>query len=351
MFVKLRKPGRKAMASLAVVAVFAVLSTAALLTIGLVMSKNSHRSAIAYASTVTESIAFDLDSIISQHQLMAITMSSILGSEPTRDREKVKKLLLDLFARSKWIVATYAGYEPNAFDGDDAPWVGKPTHTLNGQFVPFIHTPNKVGMIHDPARVFVDSLQNIDTYDFYLGPKRTNAPFITPPWTYRDHATGMLQKLVCLTAPIQWPDGSFRGMAGVNIDTGAMLEKFNSLKVFEHGMVFIVYKNGLLLTWPDESLTFTNTIFDIGDRFGKTNLDKLVADLAAGRKGAIEGRHPVLGTKSWLIYHPVPTSEWGVVVVAPRRDIFDSRNRVMAVLAVFLILLAGGTLYIVRRMM
>lgn len=348
---KLRKPGGKDLASLVVIAIFVVLSAAALLTVGLVMSRNSHRSAIAYASTVTESIAYDLDSIISQHQLMAVTMASILGSEPTRDREKVKKLLVDLFSRSKWIVATYAGYEPDAFDGDDAPWAGKPTHTLSGQFVPFIHTPNRYGMVHDASKAFVDSLRDIDKFDFYLGPKRTNAPFITPPWTYRDHATGVLTKIVCLTAPIQWPDGSFRGMAGVNIDTGAMLDKFNSLKVFEHGMVFIVYKNGLLLTWPDESLTFTNTILDIGDRFGKANLDKLVADLAAGRKGAIEGRHPLTGTKAWLVYHPVPTSEWGVVVVAPRKDVFDSRNRVLAIMAVFLVLLAGGTLYTMRRAM
>jgi methyl-accepting chemotaxis protein len=349
--VKFRKPGRKEMASLMVIAVFAALSIAALASIGLVLSKNSHRSAIAYASSVTESIAFDLDSIISQHQLMSITMASILSSDPTRDREKVKKLLFDLFGRSKWIVATYAGYEPNGFDGNDAPWAGKPTHTLSGQFVPFIHTPNQYGMVHEPSKVFVDSLRNIDKYDFYLGPKRTNAPFITPPWTYRDHATGMLQKLVCLTAPIQFPDGSFRGMTGVNIDTGAMLEKFNSMKVFEHGMVFIIYKDGLLLTWPEENLTFTNRIFDVADRFGKANLDKLVADIAAGRKGAIEGRHPMTGAKSWLVYHPVPSCEWGVVVVAPRRDIFDSRNRVLAVLAVFLVLLAGGTLYIIRRML
>ena len=344
-----RSLSTRAKAAIAVLLPLAFMALVTAVVTGYSLSRENRESALAYTSGVTETIALDLDRIISDHQLMAITMASIYSSEPTRDREKVKKLLVDLFGKSSWIVATYAGWEPDAFDGDDKPWAGKPTHTVTGQFVPFIHCPNSIGMIHDPARIFVDSLQNIDKYDFYMGPKRTNAPFITPPWTYRGHRTGNLQKLVCVTAPIQWPDGSFRGMAGVNIDTGAMLDKFNSLKVMDHGLVFIIYKTGLLLTFPDESITFSQTILDIGDRFGNANLDKLIADIAAGRKGVTYGRHPVTGVKSWIVYHPVPTSEWGVVLVAPRMDVFRSRNTLIIVLMALFVLTALGAFMVIRR--
>jgi hypothetical protein len=334
---------------LAVGALFVTVGTLALLGTGLTLSRSGREGAIAYASATTQSIAADLDRIIAEHELMAVTMASMLGSDPSRDREKIIRMLVDLFSRSKWVVATYAGYEPNAFDGDDKPWVGKPAHNPLGQFVPFIHTQSSLGMIHEPSKIFVDSLRDIDTYDFYMGPKRTNAPFITPPWTFRDHATGNLNKIVCLTAPIQWPDGSFRGMAGVNIDTRAILDRYNSIDAFEHGMVFTIYKDGLLLTWPDANLTFTHTILDIGERFGKANLNKLVADIAAGRKGVVNALHPVTGRKAWLVYYPVPTCEWGVVAVVPRVDIFHVRNRVLIIEAASLVILLGAIFAFILR--
>ncbi len=321
-------------------AVFLVIS----LVVGITTSRNSQQDALRYASEVTRSIALDLDKTISEHNHMAITLASILSSDPTKNRENVKKLLFDLFAKSPWITATYAGYEPNAFDGNDAPWRGKPTHTPAGQFVPFVHTPNSVGMLHDPALAICDSMQNIDTFDFYQSPKRLNAPYITPPWTYQSPGSDALQKLVCLTAPIQWPDGSFRGMAGVNVDTGAILDTFNSLKPFEHGMVFIIYNDGLLLTFPEQELTFSSKITDpeVAERFGKVNMERLVRDIAANRTGSVIGKNPITGDKSWLVYAPVPTSQWGVVVVAPERDVFAAKNRLLTTIIVVMLLSGLG---------
>ncbi len=148
---------------------------------GVTLSRSGREGAIAFASATTRSIAADLDRLVSEHEYMAVTLASVLSSDPTRNRENVIKILTDLYSQSSWIVATYAGYEPNAFDGDDRPWAGKPAHAPNGQFVPFIHPEASLGMVHEPSKIFVDSLRGIETFDFYLGPKRTNAPFITPP--------------------------------------------------------------------------------------------------------------------------------------------------------------------------
>ena len=320
------------------VSVFLVIT----LVVGIVTSRFSKENAINYATEVTHSIALDLEKTISDHNTMAITLASILTSNPTTSRENVKKMLFDLFDKSPWIVATYAGYEPNAFDGNDAPWVGKPSHTPKGQFVPFVHTPQKMGLTHNSSVIICDSLLNIGTYDFYQGPKRTNAPFITPPWTYLDPNTGLLQKLVCLTAPIKRADGSFRGMAGVNIDTGAILDKFNSLEVFKHGMVFIIYKDGLLLTFPEGKLTFDKKLSDIADRFGKADLGRLVKDISENRSGYMKGRHPITKAKSWLVYAPVPTSQWGVVVVAPERDVFAAKNGLLTTIIIVMLLSGLG---------
>ncbi len=312
-------------------AVFLVIS----LVVGITTSRNSQQDALRYASEVTRSIALDLDKTISEHNQMAITLASILSSDPTKNRANITQLLIDLSAKSPWLTATYAGYEPNAFDGNDAPWKGKPNHGANGQFLPFI-TINT----DSTGKKTLNSgyLQNIDIYDFYQGPKRTNAPFITPPWTYQD------AKFVSLTAPIQWPDGSFRGMAGVNIDTSALLDQYNSLTPFEHGMVLIVYNDGMLVTFPEPELAFVSKITDpeVAERFGKVNMERLVRDIAANRTGSVIGKNPITGDKSWLVYAPVPTSQWGVVVVAPERDVFAAKNRLLTTIIVVMLLSGLG---------
>lgn len=324
------------MACLAVV--FIIIS----IVIGMATSKTSEKNSLKYASEVTRSIALDLDKTISEHYTMAKTLASILNSNVITTRPAVVKMLIDLYGKSDWVVATYAGYEPDGFDGNDRPWKGKPVHNPAGQFLPFVHTHPKYGMIHDASKIIVDSLLNIETYDFYQGPKKANAPYITPPWVYLDPNTNVLQKIVCLTAPLQWPNGSFRGMAGVNINTGALLDKFNSLQVFPNGFVFIIHKDGLLLTFPDQKLTFEKKLSDIRDRFGNADLERLVSDIAGNRGGYIQGDHPVTGDASWLVYAPVPTTQWGVVVVAPKRDVFADKNRLLATTSILMALSGIG---------
>lgn len=314
------------------------------LVVAITTSRNSATDALEYAAEVTRSTALDMDKAISEHNHMTMTLASILSSDPTASRENVKRLLTDLFSKSDWITATYAGYEPNAFDGNDAPWRGKTAHAPNGQFLPFVHTPYSMGLVHDPAKLLCDSLQNIESQEFYQGPKRTNAPLITPPWTDQ-LANGVLLKLVCLVAPIQRADGSFRGMAGINIDTGALLNKFNSMTVFEHGFVFAIYKDGLILTFPEDGgadVPFKKKLTDpdIRKRFGSADIEKLVGDIAGNRSGSVRGRNPLTGDKSWLVYSPVPTSQWGVVVVAPERDIFAAKNRLLATIITVMVISA-----------
>jgi methyl-accepting chemotaxis protein len=112
--------------------------------------------------------------------------------------------------------------------------------------------------------------------------------------------------------------------------------------VFKHGLVFIIYKDGLLLTFPDEKLTFDKKITDLADRFGKADLGHLVKDISENRSGYIKGRHPMTGAKSWLVYAPVPTSQWGVVVVAPERDVFAAKNGLLATIIIVMLLSGLG---------
>ena len=311
-----------------------------------IATRSSKEAALSYCTEMSKSIAGEVDKLLAEHLNIAVSYAQVLTNNPSGDRSKVIELLFSMFDISPWITATYAGYEPNSFDGDDVSHKDEIAHSEDGQFLPFLSTRPVKGQPYEVAK-----LQNIDTYDFYLGPKRTNAAFITAPWTYSN------AKFLTLAAPIQDEKGRFRGCAGLNLNVGDLIDTYNKRTVLENGYVFLVYKDGMLITFPgvkggsseaggttvsaadDESgvQVFSTKISEVSDKFGKADLRKLVNDIAAHKTGCTLGSDPVSGKKAWLIYAPVPTGDWGVVVVAPKSDVMAGQRKVLITIGAFML--------------
>ena len=70
---------------------------------------------------------------------MALTLASLSTNRSNSDvkREEVTRMLRHLLAKHPSFVGTYTGWEPNAFDGDDARYRGTPAHDATGRFIPY----------------------------------------------------------------------------------------------------------------------------------------------------------------------------------------------------------------------
>ncbi|MBN1290548.1 MAG: methyl-accepting chemotaxis protein [Candidatus Latescibacteria bacterium] len=368
--------------------IFSLLISFVILTVvvGYIAGENAEESSLGYAEEMTKYVASELDKLLSNHLKIVISMSNVLTTELTQDKLKIIRMLQKQFESSEWIVATYAGYEPSMFDKDDESFIYNNeellafvndgaeldrsllgpkakrlfdsfryvspdsirnderfilmfSHGENGQFLPFVTGTQDSTM--------VQHLYNIDIYDFYMGPKRTNAPIVVAPWTFQ------AARFLTIAAPIQWPDGRFRGVTGLNLDVGEFLTTYNDLKVFNDGYVFIIYKDGMLITYPQEDLTFVTNIRDIGERFGGMDIEKLISDIDIGRPGILEGKDPMYGNNAWFVYHPVKTGNWGVVIVAPEKDIYAAKTHLLTVIVILMsfavIFIAGIIVLLTRR--
>ncbi len=339
------------------------------LVVGYVTGKNAVSSSMQYVHEITEHIAVDIDKLLSNHLMIVESTANTLTVEMTYNKNKIIELLKKQFDTSDWIVATFAGYEPDAFDGEGEKFTynndemvafvnegisidtGKlgaealklykkfstlPPETIrhdpdygflfshgeNGQFLPFV-TGNRDSTL-------IQHLYNIDIYDFYQAPKRINGSVIVPPWTFND------ARFLTICTSIKWPDGTFRGVAGLNIDVGEFLQRFNDMHIYEGGYVFIIYKNGMLITYPEEDITFTTNIRDIRDQFGDLNVDKLIGDISMKYSGVQQGTDPITGKDARFVYQPLEIGEWGVVVVVPDEDIFRSKKHLLSIILLVL---------------
>jgi len=367
---------------LSLLILFAVLTVV----IGYIAGENAEEVSLGYAEETTKYVVSEIDKLLSNHLKIVISMSNVLTTEMTQDKLKIIDMLQKQFEASEWIVATYAGYEPYQFDGSDDGYIYNNeelvafanesvepdlsllgpkarrlydsfkhippdsirndekyielfSHGENGQFLPFI-TGNADSSL-------VQHLYNIDIYDFYMGPKRTNAPVVVPPWTFEE------ARFLTICAPIQWPDGRFRGVTGLNLNVGEFLRKHNDLRVFENGYIFIIYKDGMLITYPDEDMTFVTNLRDIKSRFGDMDIEKLISDVANGYPGILKGKDPLHGEDAWFVYNTVETGNWGVVVVAPQKDIYAAKNRLLNIIVfmmfIVIVFISGIIVILTRR--
>ena len=367
---------------LSLLILFAVLTVV----IGYTTGKNAEEVSLGYAEETTKYVASEIDKLLSNHLNIVISMSNVLTTEMTQDKQKIIDMLRKQRESSDWIVGTYAGYEPYQFDGSDDGYIYNNeellafvndgvepdlsllgpqarrlydsfkhispdsiqndekfidlfSHGENGQFLPFL-TGNA-----DSSRV--QHLYNIDIYDFYMGPKRTNAPIVVRPWTFED------TRILTIAAPIQWPDGRFRGVTGLNLNVAEFLRKHNKLRVFDTGYVFIIYNDGLLITYPEEDMTFVTNLRDIKSRFGDLDIEKLISDVANGYPGILKGKDPLHGDDAWFVYNAVETGNWGVVVVAPKKDIYAAKNRLLSIIVIMMfiaiVFISGIIVLLTRR--
>ncbi len=81
-----------------------------------------------------------LDAVLQADQGIGKTLASTMASNSTQSREEIMAGLLNLLEQNKTIVGTYVGFEPNAYDGNDASFANQPGSDPTGRFVPYWNT-------------------------------------------------------------------------------------------------------------------------------------------------------------------------------------------------------------------
>jgi len=298
---------------------------------------NERRAVTARLTEETARRAAQEDRAFHEQADTSKNLAALMAGYRSGSRAEAEAMLKRVAIGHPDLLGFWLGYEPDAFDGQDARFAGASGQTKSGRFSPyFTRVEGKV------TNMPVDSIEGNAYYDV---PKATKRPFVVQPYVYE----GTL--MTSYQTPILYRS-RFIGVVGVDRalnDVDALVRK---VKVLDSGYAMLVSNNGTFASAPDAKLVGRRTLTQVSDA---SVLKRIAAGVKARRGGQVEADDPFHpGRRAIVTWSPVATGGWGFITVAPKDEVFASvnamRTKLLVVALVALLLLVGAIVLVARRL-
>src|SRR5260221_426676 len=172
---------------------------------------NAETEALAIAEAQSENVKNQIDVPLFAARTMAESLAAVKDTfNPVPlSREQVNAMLRKVLVENPSFLRTYTLWEPNAFDGKDAAFVGTSLSDNTGRFIPS-------WIRGDADRIHVEPLANYETPgagDWYLIPRATKKETALAPLIYP--IGGKDVTMASFIVPIL-ENGKFYGVTGVD---------------------------------------------------------------------------------------------------------------------------------------
>ncbi|WP_432487187.1 methyl-accepting chemotaxis protein [Kineococcus sp. SYSU DK018] len=234
-------------------------------------------------------------------------------------------------------LGVWSGWEPNAFDGQDAAHAGAPGHDATGRYVPYWH--------RDGSAVSVTPLVDYDTSgagDYYQIAFRSGQEKVLEPYEYEIGGQAVL--MTSVTVPIR-VDGEVVGVAGVDLPLAALQEQVAALTPYGTGRATLVSSAGAVVG--------SGAGAEPGSTLPASDAELVRESVAAGevvsRTATVDGRDVVEVAAPVVVGS---TDTWVLLVVIPAATVLaeaDALRDLTVVLALAALLVAALAAFVVAR--
>jgi len=259
------------------------------------------------------------------------------------DRAEADAILRSTLERSPDYIGIWTCWEPNAFDGHDADFVGKPGHDATGRYVPYWNRGSGTIKVEANKDYTAEGAG-----DYYILSKRANQETVIEPYLYKVGDKDVL--MTSLTAPVQDAGKKFIGVVGVDLPLAMLAGEIAREKVGETGYVAVVSNRGLYVAHPKV------------ERCGKPMVatdpwvEPFLGKLRQGEPFETESFSHTLNDNTYRFSYPIRIGDavtpWAVVVtiresevLAPARAL---RNTIIAIAGAVLVVVLGIVWWIAR---
>lgn len=151
--------------------------------------------------------------------------------------------------------------------------------------------------------------------------RKDNKAFWSEP--YNDEDTGELTTTYIVPAFINHNDSTpMKGLIGVEFRLKWLQEVIEAKKAYSYDYVFILSKEGKPVVRPGILYDDKIDIYQIAKQMNNPEIVELAEKMMAGERGSAEVGGIFQDMKSVLYYMPVPSTNWSLAVVFPKRDLF-----------------------------
>ncbi|MDI5929686.1 methyl-accepting chemotaxis protein [Rhizobium leguminosarum] len=228
------------------------------------------------------------------------------------NRSNADDLLQNSLRANPSIMATWTGWEPDAFDGKDAENVNRDGHDETGRYVPY--WVRKGNEITHTALTFYSTPGR---GDYYLVPLNTRKTMVEPFFYTVD---GKQTAMTSVIKPIVI-DRKAVGVAGLDISLDYINAKFSRIHPMESGYISLVTGGGQLVSFPDHAM--------VGKRLeqgGDATKDWNELISQPGVERTVIGRDGLPAVAVAVPVKLAQSPDWFAVVVVPKATLFAALN-------------------------
>ncbi|MFV3409080.1 methyl-accepting chemotaxis protein [Bdellovibrio bacteriovorus] len=280
----------------------------------------------------------DLDASL----MVAQQVEAYLGTmrkQHSKQRAEVNAVLKTMLEQAPSVFGLWATFEPNAFDGQDAHYLGQPGYEKIGGFGPYWNRSGENGSL---------TWENDINYngEFYLAPKNAGHRILTEP--YYDEVNGQNLLMSSAAAPL-YEGEKLMGVVGVDLLLSQLDKQISAVKPYETSVGFLISDRFNYVTNPEPSLVGKAVTLPFAEAEFKQALRE-------GRLLLKSGRDSQSGEEILNLLVPVsiPYSKtfWGVLISTPVKTVLASAYSLLwSQLIVFLIclLVMGVAVFMISR--
>ncbi|MDQ0319347.1 methyl-accepting chemotaxis protein/methyl-accepting chemotaxis protein-1 (serine sensor receptor) [Pararhizobium capsulatum DSM 1112] len=262
-------------------------------------------------------------------QLVHVFQSTFSALETTgaADRRSADAMMMKALEDNPFALGVWSGWEPNAFDGKDADFAGKPNHDATGRYIPY--------WVRSGGKIIVTPLVDYDKSgvgDYYQLPFKAQKPVVIEPYSYAVDGKDVM--MTSLAAPVT-VDGKPLGVVGIDIALDSLSGELSKMKPLGDGNVALVSQGGTIISHVDPA--------NLGKALKDSSVDAAAWQQMIDRPGTPVETVDGAGIGYMSVAMPVqllPETSWYAVVSVPKATVFAYLTH-MAWISVGIIALAS----------
>jgi sigma-B regulation protein RsbU (phosphoserine phosphatase) len=263
------------------------------------------------ARNATHATAYQIEAVLRGVEKVALNYAVVL-SEGSFEAEEITQFPKRILSANPEIYGAAVAFEPDHFGGSK-------------YFSPYCYRKDG-GRLTE--MMLGDQSYDYFTMDWYQIPRELDCAAWTEP--YYDEGGG---NMVMATFAVPFSkerqgEKRFQGVVGVDIALHGLQETVSAIKLFRSGYAFLISRNGMLITHPDNRLIMTSSLFSIAEEKGSSLLRRVGKEMIGGGEGLVALEKGLLyPTRCWLYYAPLPSIGWSLGIVIPEHELLEGVYR------------------------
>lgn len=315
---------------------FAGLGTYISLTVHSTAIQVAEESLETQGKLLAEELGLELEKTTVALQTLSQSLGGLLDSRSVPARDDANTMLRQLLMSNPNAVSSWMVWEPDAFDGKDADYVGTEGHDTTGRFVPIWSKDEDGKFIVLPMKGY-DRLGDLHTNLKKVLETGENALF--------EPVIVELNKNTIYITSIAFPikvNGKAVGVIGVDMELKTLNELVNQFSFYESGFASLMSNTGIVISHQQNDLIGRN-YFD-HTAMSESEEGEIVRNaVLQGQQIQISGLSDILNKDVYRLFSPISVegiqTPWSALLVAPLDEVTKEAKAVTTQIVISIIVI------------